>query len=267
MQCDPTVIYALERAGKYNGNLTREDLQFDSPYNTYRYAGPAARTDRRAGPRVDRGGVSAGRRALPLLRQPQRRLARVRGHARRAQSQRLRVPEEAVQARRLRLVGTQRPRGYRVAAMIPARCSAGSQCCLRSPARGSCCRRGARRRDRRHPAYVRDSSGGPSRGAEVALLTPELTGVAAHEDRRAGQFSLTAPAAGTLPAHRARAAFGESRHAVTVGAQAGAARRSCCSPRRFGRSHGDRVARHASRTCASPPSRSTSSTPRRSPTA
>jgi UPF0755 protein len=39
MQCDPTVIYALERAGKYTGNLTREDLHFDSPYNTYRYAG------------------------------------------------------------------------------------------------------------------------------------------------------------------------------------------------------------------------------------
>ena len=39
MQCDPTVIYALERAGRYTGNLTREDLKFDSPYNTYRYAG------------------------------------------------------------------------------------------------------------------------------------------------------------------------------------------------------------------------------------
>jgi UPF0755 protein len=39
MQCDPTVIYALERAGRYTGNLTRADLQFDSPYNTYRYAG------------------------------------------------------------------------------------------------------------------------------------------------------------------------------------------------------------------------------------
>ncbi len=39
LQCDPTVIYALERAGKYNGNLTRQDLRFDSPYNTYRYAG------------------------------------------------------------------------------------------------------------------------------------------------------------------------------------------------------------------------------------
>jgi UPF0755 protein len=39
MQADPTVIYALQRAGRYNGNLRRDDLQFDSPYNTYRYAG------------------------------------------------------------------------------------------------------------------------------------------------------------------------------------------------------------------------------------
>lgn len=39
MQADPTVIYALQRAGRYSGNLRREDLQFDSPYNTYRYPG------------------------------------------------------------------------------------------------------------------------------------------------------------------------------------------------------------------------------------
>ena len=39
LQCDPTVIYALERAGRFTGNLRREDLLFDSPYNTYRYAG------------------------------------------------------------------------------------------------------------------------------------------------------------------------------------------------------------------------------------
>lgn len=39
MQADPTVIYALQKAGKYDGNIRREDLQFDSPYNTYRYAG------------------------------------------------------------------------------------------------------------------------------------------------------------------------------------------------------------------------------------
>jgi UPF0755 protein len=39
MQADPTVIYALQQAGQYDGNLSRADLQFDSPYNTYRYAG------------------------------------------------------------------------------------------------------------------------------------------------------------------------------------------------------------------------------------
>jgi UPF0755 protein len=39
LQCDPTVIYALQLAGLYDGNLTRDNLQFDSPYNTYRYAG------------------------------------------------------------------------------------------------------------------------------------------------------------------------------------------------------------------------------------
>ena len=39
LQCDPTVIYALERVGKFDGNLRRDDLAFDSPYNTYRYPG------------------------------------------------------------------------------------------------------------------------------------------------------------------------------------------------------------------------------------
>lgn len=39
LQCDPTVIYALQRASRYSGNLTRNDLAFDSPYNTYKYPG------------------------------------------------------------------------------------------------------------------------------------------------------------------------------------------------------------------------------------
>ena len=39
LQCDPTVIFALTRAGKYDGNIHRDDLSFDSPYNTYRYPG------------------------------------------------------------------------------------------------------------------------------------------------------------------------------------------------------------------------------------
>ena len=39
LQCDPTVVYALERLGQYNGKLTGQDLHFDSPYNTYAHAG------------------------------------------------------------------------------------------------------------------------------------------------------------------------------------------------------------------------------------
>ena len=39
LQCDPTVIYALDRAGLYDGNLTRANLTFDSRYNTYGYSG------------------------------------------------------------------------------------------------------------------------------------------------------------------------------------------------------------------------------------
>ena len=39
MQSDPTVVYALEKARRYDGNIHREDLGFDSPYNTYKYPG------------------------------------------------------------------------------------------------------------------------------------------------------------------------------------------------------------------------------------
>ena len=39
MQADPTVLYAMQRAGNYSGNIRKEDLQIDSPYNTYRYPG------------------------------------------------------------------------------------------------------------------------------------------------------------------------------------------------------------------------------------
>ncbi len=39
LYADPTVIYALKLRGTWNGNLTREDLKLDSPYNTYRYGG------------------------------------------------------------------------------------------------------------------------------------------------------------------------------------------------------------------------------------
>ncbi len=39
LQCDPTVIYALTRRGGYSGNIHKDDLSIDSPYNTYRYPG------------------------------------------------------------------------------------------------------------------------------------------------------------------------------------------------------------------------------------
>lgn len=39
LQCDPTVVYAQTLAGKWNGVLGKNDLKFDSPYNTYRYRG------------------------------------------------------------------------------------------------------------------------------------------------------------------------------------------------------------------------------------
>jgi len=39
LQCDPTVLFALEKAGNFSGNIRRDDLQIDSPYNTYRYPG------------------------------------------------------------------------------------------------------------------------------------------------------------------------------------------------------------------------------------
>jgi UPF0755 protein len=39
LQCDPTVIYALILKDRWDGNLTHDNMQVDSPYNTYRYAG------------------------------------------------------------------------------------------------------------------------------------------------------------------------------------------------------------------------------------
>lgn len=39
LYADPTVIYALKRRGEWDGNLRRDDLDLDSPYNTYRYGG------------------------------------------------------------------------------------------------------------------------------------------------------------------------------------------------------------------------------------
>jgi len=39
LDADPSVIYASELAGRYQGSIYRSDLQFDSAYNTYKHAG------------------------------------------------------------------------------------------------------------------------------------------------------------------------------------------------------------------------------------
>jgi UPF0755 protein len=39
LQTDPTIIYALKKARRWDGNIRRPDLLLDSPYNTYRHAG------------------------------------------------------------------------------------------------------------------------------------------------------------------------------------------------------------------------------------
>lgn len=39
LYADPTIIYALKRLGRWDGNLRKTDLAMDSPYNTYRVAG------------------------------------------------------------------------------------------------------------------------------------------------------------------------------------------------------------------------------------
>jgi UPF0755 protein len=39
LAADPSVIYAALLAGRYRGTIYASDLQFDSPYNTYKYPG------------------------------------------------------------------------------------------------------------------------------------------------------------------------------------------------------------------------------------
>ncbi len=39
LDADPSVIYAALLAGRYQGTIHQSDLQYDSPYNTYKYPG------------------------------------------------------------------------------------------------------------------------------------------------------------------------------------------------------------------------------------
>lgn len=39
LYADPTIIFALKKMGRWDGNLSKSDLRLESPYNTYRNAG------------------------------------------------------------------------------------------------------------------------------------------------------------------------------------------------------------------------------------
>ena len=39
LECDPTVIYAVRQVKEFDGIIHQSDLELDSPYNTYKYAG------------------------------------------------------------------------------------------------------------------------------------------------------------------------------------------------------------------------------------
>ena len=54
LQCRPDGHLRDAASGHYTGNLRRDDLMFDSPYNTVSLSGTAARADRVAGPGVAR---------------------------------------------------------------------------------------------------------------------------------------------------------------------------------------------------------------------
>ena len=52
LDCDPTIVYVLKKAGTYKDRLRSKDLKYDSPYNTYLYRelppGPIANPGRAA---------------------------------------------------------------------------------------------------------------------------------------------------------------------------------------------------------------------------
>lgn len=39
LQTDPTIVFALRKAGVWDGNIRKKDLEIESPYNTYRHGG------------------------------------------------------------------------------------------------------------------------------------------------------------------------------------------------------------------------------------
>ena len=97
LQADPTVIFAFQRAGKYTGNLRRDDLGLRLSVQHLSLSRAAAGAHRIAGPRGDRSRGQSRGRGLSVLREPQRRFARVRPDARRAQPERAEVAGAVLQ--------------------------------------------------------------------------------------------------------------------------------------------------------------------------
>ena len=78
LQTDPTVMYAtMLRTGRWSRNITRADLLARHPYNTYTTAGLPPGPIASAGAAALAGGARPCPVQGPLLRLPQRRLARV----------------------------------------------------------------------------------------------------------------------------------------------------------------------------------------------
>ena len=69
LESDPTTIYGLT-GGKapFSRELTRADLQSNSPYNTYVVTGLPPGPICNPGPRLDPGGDQSGARPLALFR-------------------------------------------------------------------------------------------------------------------------------------------------------------------------------------------------------
>ena len=82
LQADPTVQYAV---GKDRRRLTRDDLQVESPFNTYRRVGTSAGPHREPRPRGHPGRRQSRPGVLPLLRRDGRSAPSVLGHPRRSQ--------------------------------------------------------------------------------------------------------------------------------------------------------------------------------------
>ena len=96
---DPSVVYAALLAGRYRGTIYQSDLQFDSPYNTYKYAGLAAGPDRQSRSSVAAGGHASGANGLPVFCQRQQRPSPLFAHRGGARPQRGGLPSSGSRSR------------------------------------------------------------------------------------------------------------------------------------------------------------------------